>query len=304
MAGGIIFRFFKAEVQISAKRFFPFVGMCGILKNTREIWEEVRAIPQLIFILVSFFASVIGSICGIGGGVIIKPVLDAFGLYSVSTISFMSGCIVLSMTTYNVLKAKMANESVIEKGVSTWLGIGAAVGGLLGKQLFDVVKALFENADTVGAVQAVALFLVTLGTAIYTVNKSRIRTIRLEYPPACLLIGLALGVMSSFLGIGGGPINLVVLYYFFSMETKVAAQNSLYIILFSQLASLIFTVVSGKVPQFPVVLFALMVCCGILGGAAGRKINKKIDSETVSKLFLGLMVVIMGICCYNFFRYC
>ena len=258
----------------------------------------------MIFILVSFFASVIGSICGIGGGVIIKPVLDAFGLYSVSTISFMSGCIVLSMTTYNVLKAKMANESVIEKGVSTWLGIGAAVGGLLGKQLFDVVKALFENADTVGAVQAVALFLVTLGTAIYTVNKSRIRTIRLEYPPACLLIGLALGVMSSFLGIGGGPINLVVLYYFFSMETKVAAQNSLYIILFSQLASLVFTVVSGKVPQFPVVLFALMVCCGILGGAAGRKINKKIDSETVSKLFLGLMVVIMGICCYNFFRYC
>ena len=79
----------------------------------------MRAIPQLIFILVSFFASVIGSICGIGGGVIIKPVLDAFGLYSVSTISFMSGCIVLSMTTYNVLKAKMANESVIEKGVST-----------------------------------------------------------------------------------------------------------------------------------------------------------------------------------------
>jgi uncharacterized membrane protein YfcA len=48
---------------------------------------------------VSFFASVIGSICGIGGGVIIKPVLDAVGLYSVSTISFMSGCIVLSMTT-------------------------------------------------------------------------------------------------------------------------------------------------------------------------------------------------------------
>ncbi|MEI3183290.1 MAG: sulfite exporter TauE/SafE family protein [Lachnospiraceae bacterium] len=39
--------------------------------------------------------------------------------------------------------------------------------------------------------------------------------------------------MSSFLGIGGGPINLVVLLYFFSMDTKAAAQNSLYIILFS-----------------------------------------------------------------------
>ena len=33
-----------------------------------------------IFILVSFGASIIGAICGIGGGVIIKPTLDAFGL--------------------------------------------------------------------------------------------------------------------------------------------------------------------------------------------------------------------------------
>ena len=258
---------------------------------------------QIIFILVSFFASVIGCICGIGGGVIIKPVLDVFGLYSVSTISFMSGCIVLAMTTYSVVKANLAHESVIEKGVSTWLGLGAAAGGLLGKQLFDVIKSMFENADTVGAVQAAALFFVTLGTAVYTANKSRIRTIRVANPVVCIVIGLSLGMMSSFLGIGGGPINLVVLYFFFSMETKVAAQNSLYIILFSQLASFLFTVISGKVPEFPVVLFVCMVCCGILGGVVGRKINKKIDSNTVSKLFLGLMVVIMGICCYNFFRY-
>lgn len=258
---------------------------------------------QIIFILVSFFASVIGCICGIGGGVIIKPVLDAFGLYSVTTISFMSGCIVLSMTTYSVVKAKLAHESVIEAGVSTWLGIGAAAGGLVGKQLFDMVKALFENADTVGAVQAAALFAVTLGTAIYTVNKERVRTLRVKNPGGCVLIGLALGLMSSFLGIGGGPINLVVLYYFFSMETKAAAQNSLYIIFFSQLASLLFTVLGDAVPAFPPVLFVCMVCCGILGGMVGRRINKRIDGNTVSKLFLGLLVVIMGVCCYNFFQY-
>jgi len=262
-----------------------------------------RIMAQIIFILVSFFASVIGCICGIGGGVIIKPVLDAFGLYSVSTISFMSGCIVLAMTAYSVLKAQLAHESVIEKGVSTYLGIGAAVGGLAGKQLFDVVRGAFENGNTVGAVQAAALFVVTLGTAVYTVNKSRIRTRQVKSPGACMVIGLVLGLMSSFLGIGGGPINLVVLYYFFSMETKAAAQNSLYIILLSQSASLLFTIVRGSVPEFPVVLFLCMVCCGILGGVVGRRINKRIDDRTVSKLFLGLLVVIMGVCCYNFFQY-
>ena len=259
---------------------------------------------SLVFFAASFLASVAGAICGIGGGVIIKPVLDAFGLYSVSTISFMSGCIVLAMTAYSVIKANLAHESVIEKGVSTWLGIGAALGGLLGKQLFDSVKAMFENADTVGAVQAAALFVITLGTALYTVKKSKIKTHRDKNGAACIAIGLCLGLMSAFLGIGGGPINLVVLYFFFSMETKTAAQNSLYIILISQIASLLFTIVTGKVPEFPVILFAVMVCCGILGGVVGRKINRRIDNAAVDKLFLGLLTVIMLVCCYNFYQYC
>lgn len=54
----------------------------------------------LLYLLVSFLASVVGAVCGIGGGVIIKPVLDLFGLAGVSTISFLSGCTVLSMSLY------------------------------------------------------------------------------------------------------------------------------------------------------------------------------------------------------------
>jgi len=262
-----------------------------------------RKLVEIIFVLVSFFASVIGCICGIGGGVIIKPVLDAFGLYSVSTINFMSGCVVLSMTIYSVVKAQLTHESVIEKGVSTYLGIGAALGGLAGKQLFDMVKAMFENADTVGAVQAAVLFAMTLGTALYTLFQGKITTRRVYAPAACAFIGLCLGLLSSFLGIGGGPINLVVLYFFFSMDSKPAAQNSLYIILLSQIVSLLFTVFAGKVPQFPVALSICMMGCGILGGVVGRKINKCIDDKMVRKLFLGLLAVIMGVCCYNFFRY-
>ena len=40
-----------------------------------------------ILLLVAFFASIAGAICGIGGGVIIKPVLDLFQIAGVSTIS-------------------------------------------------------------------------------------------------------------------------------------------------------------------------------------------------------------------------
>ena len=115
------------------------------------------------------------------------------------------------------------------------------------------------------------------------------------------MIGLLLGIMSSFLGIGGGPINLVVLGYFFSMDTKTAAANSLYIILFSQLASLIATLISG-VPEFRILALILMVAGGIGGGIVGRKLNKKMDNRAVDKLFIGLMVLIVGICVYNAVR--
>ena len=58
----------------------------------------------ILFWIVSFGASIAGAICGIGGGVIIKPTLDAFGVLSVSTISFLSGCTVLAMTCYSVIR--------------------------------------------------------------------------------------------------------------------------------------------------------------------------------------------------------
>ena len=256
----------------------------------------------LVF-LVCFGASIIGAICGIGGGVIIKPALDALGIMDVATISFLSGCTVLSMTTYNVVRSKLSGDSKIDASTGLPMALGAAIGGVFGKQLFQIIRDAAANPEFVGAVQAICLIVVTLGTLIYTIYKSRIRTKQIESRLLALVIGLLLGVMSSFLGIGGGPINLVVLYYFFSMETKTAAENSLYVIFFSQTASLIASIITRTVPDFAIGMLALMVCGGICGGMVGRKINKKIDSATVDKLFIGLMVVMIAINIFNVFKF-
>ena len=257
----------------------------------------------VLFFIVSFLASIAGAICGIGGGVIIKPVLDLFGLASVSTISFLSGCTVIAMSCYSVGKNILAHENRVDFAVGTPLAIGAAVGGVLGKQLFSAIKAMFENGNTVGAVQAVCLAVVTLGTFIYTLKKDRIRTHQIINKVVCVIVGLVLGIMSSFLGIGGGPINLVVLFYLFSMDTKTAAQNSLYVILFSQIASFLTTLITRSVPEFDVLALVFMVAGGIGGGMVGRKINKKLDNKAVDKLFLCLMAVIILISCYNAVKY-
>ena len=169
----------------------------------------------LVFLIVCFGASIVGAICGIGGGVIIKPVLDSFGVLDVTAISFLSGCTVLSMTTYSVLKNKISGESHVTMKTGFPLAIGAAVGGLIGKWLFSYVKSLSSDPNKVGAVQALCLLIVTLGTLIYTIYKAKIKTYEVDSAIVCVLIGIFLGIMSSFLGIGGGPINLVVLFFFF-----------------------------------------------------------------------------------------
>ena len=253
----------------------------------------------VIFLLVSFFSSLVGSICGIGGGVIIKPVLDATGTMSVTAISFLSGCTVLSMSVISVAKAMKNSTVKIHTKITTWLALGSVLGGMTGKVMFQAVKEVLQNENRTGAVQSIVMIFITLGTLIYTAKKNDIKTHNFENKILCFIIGVILGIFSSFLGIGGGPINLVILIFFFSMTTKEAAINSIYIILFSQIASLAHTIFARKIPDVSVLYLGLMVLGGVCGGMAGSMGNKKISEEKVDKLFMGLMLVIVFINIYN-----
>lgn len=257
---------------------------------------------MIIAFLISFCACIAGAICGMGGGVIIKPVLDFIQFGSTSTISFMSGCTVLAMTSYSVGKSLKSGEKTVEMKTVTPLAIGAAIGGVLGKSLFNTIRDMFANRQMVGAVQSVALAVITVATLVYTLKKDKIKTKNVSGTTACFAIGLCLGVVSSFLGIGGGPINLVVFYYFFSMQTKVAAANSLYVILFSQGASVLSTFITG-IPAFELPKLLTMMAGGVLGGIVGRKLSKKMDNKSVDKLFILMMCFIVAISFYNAYVY-
>ncbi|WP_407537142.1 hypothetical protein [Cetobacterium somerae] len=63
---------------------------------------------EILYFVVCLGASILGAISGIGGGVIIKPILDALGTMQVSTISFLSGCTVLGMTTMTLYRNSKA----------------------------------------------------------------------------------------------------------------------------------------------------------------------------------------------------
>lgn len=261
----------------------------------------------LVLIIVSFGACLIGAICGIGGGVIIKPLLDATGIMPVDSLSFLSGCTVWGMSVVSVIKKRRQTgrniNEVFDIKLATGMALGSVLGGLAGKSLYQGVIHTFQDTNRIGAIQAAVLLVLTLGALLYTLLRERIKSLHIRSRSFGFFVGALLGIMSSFLGIGGGPINLIVLYFFFSMGTKQAAGYSLYIIMFSQTASLVSTFISGQTPEFKLLYLGLMLVSGILGGAAGSSFMKRLEDKTVDRLFRMLLVIIIVLCSYNFYKY-
>ena len=247
---------------------------------------------MFVFAIVVLTATIVGSISGIGGGVLIKPVMDASFPLTTSQISFLSGTTVLTMTIVSLLRSRKDLKLDLR---TLMLALGGAVGGIAGKQIFDMVKKAAGNDAFVGLVQNIIMVLLTGAVFIYTLKKAKIHTKNLKSPVSSLAVGLFLGVLSSFLGIGGGPINLMILSY--------SALASLFIIFFSQLFSLISSLVTRTVPTFQWPMLLMMMACAVVGSTLGRMFSKKMDNNAVDKLFMALMAVIIALSIYNCIKF-
>lgn len=256
----------------------------------------------LVYFLIAFFASTIGALSGIGGGVIIKPVMDSLGAMSVASVSFLSGCTVLVMSGVSVLRSRRGGMA-IEKGVTVFLALGACAGGFAGKAAFQALETAFDRSDQVGIVQAALLLAVNIGVFVYLRMKEKLAALRVRNRAVCTLIGLGLGMLSAFLGIGGGPINIAVLAFFFSMTPKQTAVNSLFIILCSQSTSLCGALISGTVPAFPWAVLPVMAAGGVAGALVGGRLLNKLDDEKVHRLFSAVLVLLIALNVYNIVRF-
>lgn len=254
----------------------------------------------LFTFLVCFTASVIGGLCGVGGGVLAKPLLDAAGVMPIATVSFLSGLTVLSMAAISVYKNRKTDSLQWKRSLP--LGIGAALGGVLGKWLFAVLRGLAGADRLVGCVQSAALGIFTLGILFYVRFRGRIQTRHIRSRTVCGLIGIFLGLISAFLGIGGGPMNIVVFHYFFSMDTKTSAVNSLLVVLISQSGSFLYSLISRTIPAFQVFTLVVMVCAGVMGGFTASRLQWKMHAKQIDRLFCAVLLLILFLCAYNVFR--
>ena len=120
---------------------------------------QLQFIPVFI---VCFLASLLGPLCGIGGGVIIKPIVDAMGVMSVSAVSFLSSISVLVMSLSTLTQNAVSRQSEIDTRSMVPIAVGSAVGGVFGKAVFNRLGTVLPDSELVGAVLAAFLFVVSV----------------------------------------------------------------------------------------------------------------------------------------------
>ncbi len=254
-------------------------------------------VSYLIYFLIAIGATTVGSLTGLGGGVIIKPLLDILGDYNASTIGMLSSITVFSMAVVSLGKQMLAKTEIPFR-TAVPLAIGSVAGGQVGQRLLSRVTAGLPNAQ-VTVVQNAVLSLLILGVYLYMKNKARIPSKHWDQPAPALILGLFLGVCAAFLGIGGGPINVALIIFLFSYDTKKAAVSSIVIILFSQASKLASVALGGGFGGFDLSMAPVMVVGAIAGGFIGAKYNKKFSEEAVDRAFNAVQLLVLAICIFN-----
>lgn len=251
----------------------------------------------VIYAVVILVATTLGAFVGLGGGVIIKPVLDFIGQEPRVQVDFLSCVAVFTMSIVSTFKA-IRNKIEFKKSIVVFIAAGSIAGGFLGSYVMDLLEEQFVNVN-MRCIQAFMLATLMIAVCVY-VNKQSF-SFHIKNPVTICLVGLLLGFLASFLGIGGGPINVAVLTLFFSLNVKESAVYSVAIIFFSQLSKLI-TIFSstGIEPyshQWKTLLFILPAA--ILGGIIGSKFNRKFDDKVIRKVFTAVMLLIVILSVYN-----
>jgi uncharacterized membrane protein YfcA len=229
---------------------------------------------DLIYFIISLVASSIGSLLGIGGGIIIVPTLLSIGitkeLAAVSSSLTVFVMAVFSSCTY--MKRKQGNFKI-----AFMVALGSIPGSYLGVYLNRIVFPELFNI-LFGCLILLLLVLMLIKNKLPRMELGKVSKV---------LFGLFIGVLSGFFGIGGGPITIPILLVFFALQQRVASATSSYITLITAFTSVISNAVSGN---NDVSLALYMIPGAVIGAQVGTFFNKKVSEKSLTIVFNLLLV--------------
>ncbi|MCX6549476.1 MAG: sulfite exporter TauE/SafE family protein [Acidobacteria bacterium] len=188
------------------------------------------------------------------------------------------------------------------------VGTTAAVGGLIHARHGAVrprIAGMFAAAGAVGAWGGSHLTRLVSGPALMGLFAALMVTagVRMLAPggqPArhgaasltrCAAVGFVVGILTGFLGVGGGFLIVPALVLFAGLEITEAVPNSLAIIAFNSLGGLLGQLGHARI-DWPIML--AMVVAALAGMIAGTRLVRRVSPGTLRRAF-AWVIVLLGI---------
>lgn len=249
------------------------------------------AIISLVIVII--ISCIIGSMTGIGGGIIIKPILDFLGFFEVKEISLYSSLALIGMSSMNLFLNRSRLKEMAWKIIGT-LTLGAIIGGAVGHRVLMLLLRLLRQDDIVVIIQS-GLLILLLSLTLFLMKKQF--SMQLTFHGLLLItIGFILGFFAAMLSIGGGPINVAILLFIFGFPMNISALYSIMMIFFSQLSGFVTVSVTSGFAVYDLATLAIVFATGIAGGFIGSKASNLLSNEVTNRVFA---FVLLGVICLN-----
>ena len=259
----------------------------------------------LLMFFVSIFAGIFGSIVGLGGGIVVIPVLTillgvdihfAIGASIVAIIGTSSGAAstyvkdkVTNLRVGMFLELASASGAIVGAGIAAYTNSAAlelVFGGILLISLVPMVMKIGEDIPKSPELKGLSKRLGLKGS--YTETNGA----QIDYNATRPIEGLAgtavAGVLSGLLGIGGGAFKVLSMDIAMKLPMKVSTTTSNFMIGVTAAASAGIYFARGDVDPLIVAPVALGI---LIGAAIGARILLRSRNVTIRKAFAAVLAV-------------
>ena len=251
----------------------------------------------------SFGAGLLGALTGLGGGIVVVPMLTL--LFHVDLRYAVGASLVSVIATSSGAAAAYVREGFTNVRVGILLEVGTTVGALIGAAIAAVTptSALAVLFGVVLLYTAVRSLRPRVDHTLLTTPDAWSSRLRLDsdYPtsngrqpysvrriPAGFAIMFGAGVLSALLGIGSGILKVLAMDQVMGLPFKVSTTTSNFMIGVTAAASAGVYLRRGYID--PAIAFPVML--GVLGGALlGARILTRANPQWLRKVFTGIVVV-------------
>ena len=275
-----------------------------------------QSVNALLIVVLGFLVGLLSGMFGVGGGFLTTPLLIFYGIPP--TVAVASATTQITGASVSGVMVHMRRGGVDLKmgGVMILGGLG---GSLVGAALFRLLQSTGQIDVVIGFLYV--LILGWIGTLMLVdslkslgyinvgdANEPRPRHNRwvasLPYrwrfhasglyisPIAPLALGFLAGIMTVFLGIGGGFILVPAMIYLLGMPARVVIGTSLVMILAVSAATTMVHALTTRAVD--IVLAALLLAGGVIGAQYGALLTLRIKPDML-RLALAFIILLVAL---------